>query len=132
MRYAYGDGPEQTVETPAVGNETVALHVTRHTQGGGVGGGDNTGLIQTKDLEGCWICCCFPLMFWALFKKEATGPDSLKHEGCCFPFFLPFEEHRLRVAGTNGFHKVGEDGNIDMHNSESCQCNGLSCAIKLF
>ena len=24
-----------------------------------------------------------------------------------------------------------EEGNVDMHNSESCQCNGLSCAIKL-
>ena len=48
------------------------------------------------------------------------------------PCLCPFEEHRQRVPGTNGFHKVGEPRNIDMHNSESCQCNGLSCAIKLF
>ena len=92
----------------------------------------SSGLLQAKELEGCWICCCFPLLFCALYRKEATGPDSLRHRGCCFPLMLPFEEHRQRVAGTNGFHKVGEPGNVDVHNSESCQCNGLSCGIKLF
>ena len=98
----------------------------------------SSGLLQAKELEGCWICCCFPLLFCALYRKEATGPDSLRHWGCCFPLMLPFEEHRQRVAGTNGFHKVGEPGNVDVYISESCQCNDtsaitrLSCGIKLF
>eukprot|EP00290_Baffinella_frigidus_P039690 CAMPEP_0180325804 /NCGR_PEP_ID=MMETSP0988-20121125/38633_1 /TAXON_ID=697907 /ORGANISM="non described non described, Strain CCMP2293" /LENGTH=188 /DNA_ID=CAMNT_0022312285 /DNA_START=13 /DNA_END=580 /DNA_ORIENTATION=- len=39
------------------------------------------GLITTKDIEGCWICCCFPFCWWALFKKVATGPDTLNHVG---------------------------------------------------
>ena len=92
---------------------------------------DSSGLLQAKDVEGCWICCCFPFLLCALYKKEATGPDSLRHWGCCFPLMLPFEEHRQRVAGTNGFYKVGEPGNVDMHSSESCMCNGLACGIKL-
>ena len=26
-------------------------------------------LIQTKDIEECWVCCCFPFMWCALFKN---------------------------------------------------------------
>ena len=47
------------------------------------------GLISTQDISGCWICCCFPLMWWALFRKEATGPDTLKHAGWCVSRLLP-------------------------------------------
>ena len=90
----------------------------------------SSGLLQAKELEGCWICCCFPLLFCALYRKEATGPDSLRHWGCCFPL-MPFEEHRQRVAGTNGFHKVGEPDNVDVHDCDWHICNGCACGIKL-
>lgn len=101
-----------------------------HTGGGE--GGRTDGLIATKDIEGCWICCCFPLFWWALFKKESTGPDNLKHAGCLMsPLLCPFEEHRTRHPGTNGFYKNGEQGNIDQYSSSSCVCNGLSCSMKL-
>ena len=87
---------------------------------------------QTKDIEGCWICCCFPFFCWALYEKKATGPDTLKHAGCLFPP-LPCEilEHRTRHAGTNGFYKDGEPGNVDQYSSPNCVCNGLSCSMKL-
>ena len=161
VRYAYGDGPEQTVETPALPNETVALHVTRDGPGGAPPqGADVSGLIQTKDIEGCWVCCCFPLLpLCALYRKTATGPDSYKLAGVCFPLLIPFEEHRHRCrclhssAGGrcpflpytcgnghppcgNRFHKVGEPDtvsspNIDIFCCASCHCNGLCMSMKL-
>ena len=138
VRYAYGDGPEQTVETPALPHETVALHVTRDGP---------RGLIQTKDIEGCWVCCCFPLLpLCALYKMTATGPDSYKKAGVCFPLLIPFlpssplEEHRQRCrclhssAGGrcpyipytcgnghppcgNRFHNVGEPDTVSSGNT---------------
>ena len=49
---------------------------------------DPPGLIQTKDIEGCWVWCCFPLLpACMLFKMEATGPNSLKKSLVCFPLF---------------------------------------------
>ena len=134
VRYAYGDGPEQTVETPALPHETVALHVTRDGPGGAPPqGADVSGLIQTKDIEGCWMCCCFPLLLCSLFRKTATGPDSLKYAGVCFPLLIPFEEHWQRVHGTNGFHKVGDPdpANVDLHSSASCYCNRIACGMKV-
>ena len=106
------------------------------------------GLIATKDIEGCWICCCFPFFCWALYEKKATGPDTLKHAGCLFPFvFTPLmanpvlcccpcelSEHRTRHAGTNGFYRESpcrEPGNVDQYSSPNCVCNGLSCSMKL-
>lgn len=84
--------------------------------------------------QGCWICCCFPFFWWALFKKEATSPDTLKHGGCIMsPFLCPFEEHRMRIPSTNFFVKAdGSDPtNIDKYSSSSCVCNGLACSMKL-
>ena len=90
------------------------------------------GLIQTKDVEGCWICCCFPFMWWSLFQKQATGPDSLDYSGCLIaPLLCPFVEHRQRVPGTNRFHKVGDPNNVDWHKSPSCVWNGPACAMRL-
>lgn len=75
---------------------------------------------------------CFPLPSLALFGKEATGPDTLKHAGCLLlPIPLPFEEHRVRVPGTNNFYKADDPGNIDMHSSPGCVNNGPSCSTKL-
>ena len=37
VRYAYGDGPEQVVETAAVPHETVTLRVTRDGPGPPIG-----------------------------------------------------------------------------------------------
>ena len=90
------------------------------------------GLIATSDIEGCWICCCFPFFWWALYEKKATGPDTLKHAGCLIsPFLCPFEEHRERHPGSNGFFKIGDPGNIDQYSDANCACNGLSCAMKI-
>ena len=49
------------------------------------------------------------------------------------PCLLPFEEHRVRNQGTNGFVKAdGSDpGNIDQYSSPDCVCNGLSCSMKI-
>ena len=89
-------------------------------------------LIQTKDTEGCWICCCFPFMWWSLYQKQATGPDSLDYSGCLIaPLLCPFVEHRQRVPGTNRFHKVGDPNNVDWHKSPSCVWNGPACAMRL-
>ena len=94
-------------------------------------------LIQTKDTEGCWICCCFPFMWWALYQKTATGPDSLAYSGCLIaPLLCPFVEHRQRVPGTNGFRKGDDpnnvDAHVDWHKSPSCVCNELACAMRLW
>ena len=138
VRFSYGEGAVETAETPAVPNETVALHIPRTGGSNGGGGGGNhegsAGLIATKDMEGCWICCCFPFLWWAVFKKEATGEHNLKHSGCLIsPCLLPFEEHRKRIPGTNGFVKAdGSDpGNIDEYASRNCVCNGLACSMKI-
>ena len=137
VRFSYDGGAVVTIETPAVPNETVALHVTRATQGGvgnGMPPGSNDGLISTAEIGGCWICCCFPFFFWALFSKTPTSADTIKHAGCLlYPCLLPFEEHRKRIPGTNGFVKAdGSDpGNIDQYSSGDCVCNGLSCSMKL-
>ena len=76
---------------------------------------------------------CFPLLLCSLFRKTATGPDSLKYKGVCFPLLIPFEEHWQRVHGTNGFHKVGDPdpANVDLHSSASCYCNRIACGMKV-
>ena len=139
VRFSYDGGPTVTVETPAVPNETVPLHVTRTTLGGGAGS-EFHGMIATKDIEGCWICCCFPFMCSACFKKEMTGPDTLKHVGCwnggalsSYLLLCPFEEHRMRVPGTNNFVKA--DGNDpDVYSSSGCACrpnDNAVCSMKV-
>ena len=94
------------------------------------GGRRTEGLISTDEIAGCWVCMCFPFGFTAIFSKEATGPDSLKHAGLILPF-IPFEEHRIRNPGTNGFYKVGEPQDVDQYSSEDCVCNGLACSMKV-
>ena len=96
------------------------------------GGRRTEGLISTDEIAGCWVCMCFPFGFTAIFSKEATGPDSLKHAGLILsPVFWPFEEHRIRHPGTNGFYKVGEPQDVDQYSSEDCVCNGLACSMKV-
>ena len=90
------------------------------------------GLISTDEIAGCWVCMCFPFGATAIFSKEATGPNSLKHAGLILsPVFWPFEEHRIRHPGTNGFHKVGEPQDVDQYDSSDCACNGLACSMKV-
>jgi len=90
------------------------------------------GLISTDEIAGCWVCMCFPFGATAIFSKEATGPNSLKHAGLILsPVFWPFEEHRIRHPGTNGFYKVGEPQDVDQYDSSDCACNGLACSMKV-
>ena len=96
------------------------------------GGRRTDGLISTDEIAGCWVCMCFPFGFTAIFSKEVTGPDSIKHAGLILnPVFWPFEEHRIRHPGTNGFYKVGEPQDVDQYSSKDCVCNGLACSMKL-
>ena len=98
-------------------------------------GADVSGLIQTKDMEGCWCVVCLPLLpFSALYRKTATGPDSYTQAGLCFPFLLPVLEHRKRVhSNFNGFLKVGDPNpnNVNLHSSASCYSNRCFMAMKL-
>ena len=96
------------------------------------GGRRTDGLISTDEIAGCWVCMCFPFGFTAIFSKEVPGPDSIKHAGLILnPVFWPFEEHRIRHPGTNGFYKVGEPQDVDQYSSKDCVCNGLACSMKL-
>ena len=109
-------------------------HATRDGPGGAPPqGADVSGLIKTKDVEGCWVSCCFPLLpLGALYRKTATGPDSLKHAGVCLPLLIPYKEHRLRVPGTNDFRYTHDDCNVDKHESENRHCNGgLTMSIRI-
>ena len=90
------------------------------------------GLISTDEIEGCWVCTCFPAGASAIFHKRATGPDSLLHEGCLlFPLPIPFKERRTRQPGTNRFYKEDDRGNQDDHATSWYVCNGPSCSFKL-
>ena len=87
---------------------------------------------RTRSEEAAFASRVRQFFWWALFKKEATGPDSLKHAGCLMsPLLCPFEEYRTRIQGTNKFHKNGEPGNVDDYSSKNCACNGLSCTMRL-
>ena len=96
-------------------------------------GADVSGLIKTTAVEGCWVSCCFPLLpLGALYRKTATGPDSLKHAGVCLPLLIPYKEHRQRVPGTNDFRYTHDDCNVDKHESEDRHCNGgLTMSIRI-
>lgn len=105
-----------------------------HLQKAPLPAGENfPGCISTSDIQGCWACACVP-GGCACFKKEAQGPDRLLHKGLVFLFFAipcPFAEPRIRRAGTNGFYKEGEPGNVDSYTNSRCTCNGLACSMKL-
>lgn len=91
------------------------------------------GYIETKDIEGLWVCFCFPI-FWAMFQKTRRDDNKLTHTGCCFigPWpCLPFSEDRLREGNSNGFYKIGDEKNVDYYLSKNCVCNGISCSRKL-
>jgi hypothetical protein len=87
--------------------------------------------LTTQEIAGCWACVCMPVGL-AIFIKEAVNEDELKHSGCLLlPIPLPFcGERRLRVPNSNNFYKSDEPGNIDVHSSRRCACNGPSCSMK--
>ena len=86
-------------------------------------------LIQTKDVEGCWTGTCFPCVFClCCYKKEATGPDSLKHTGICFPCFIIIDEHRDRVPGTSSFVKKDDKKSVETYSSSFFTKPGPCCA----
>ena len=98
-------------------------------------------LVDTKDIEGSWCCCCWMLMHpafycWSCFTKKALDKDRINHSGCAWigPLpLLPFNEVRTRlyVNGhpTNGFY--GPDpNNIDWYRDGGCVGNGPSCSTK--
>ena len=98
-------------------------------------------LVDTKDIEGSWCCCCWTLVplaltGWACFTKKALDEDTLQQSGCAWLWLIPltvqgFNEVRTRlyVNGhpTNGFAK---GDNIDWYRDSGCVGNGLSCSRK--
>lgn len=83
---------------------------------------------------GCW---CIPCGLAKFTKHGASDDeDTLVHKGiCCFNgLCCPFEEKRYRVyAGgvpTNGFHKEGDEGNVDWYPCPSCVGAGASCSFR--
>ena len=90
--------------------------------------GDDGALIQTKDVEGYWIGTCFPcLCCFCCYKKEATGPDSVKHTGFCFPFFCKIDEDRERAPGTSSFVKKADKKSVDTYSSSFFTKPGACC-----
>jgi len=88
-------------------------------------------LIPTANIAGCWFCCCFPFGF-AIFHKRRDGDDHITHTGCLLsPIATPFAEGRTRRAGSNGFYKDDESGNVDHYPSANCVHNGPSFSMKL-
>jgi hypothetical protein len=94
-------------------------------------------LVDTKDIEGSWCCCCWMhTIAWSCFRKTALDKDKLNHSGCAWILLLPllpFNEVRTRlyVNGhpTNGFY--GPDpNNIDWYRDGGCVGNGPSCSTK--
>jgi hypothetical protein len=94
-------------------------------------------LVDTKDIEGSWCCCCWMhTIAWSCFRKAALDKDKLNHSGCAWVLLLPllpFNEVRTRlyVNGhpTNGFY--GPDpNNIDWYRDGGCVGNGPSCSRK--
>ena len=94
-------------------------------------------LVDTKDIEGSWCCCCWMhTIAWSCFRKAALDKDKLNHSGCAWILLLPllpFNEVRTRlyVNGhpTNGFY--GPDpNNIDWYRDGGCVGNGPSCSTK--
>jgi len=94
-------------------------------------------LVDTKDIEGSWCCCCWMhTIAWSCFRKAALDKDKLNHSGCAWILLLPllpFNEVRTRlyVNGhpTNGFY--GPDpNNIDWYRDGGCVGNGPSCSKK--
>ena len=124
-------------------------NVTTFTAGGGASNGPSclckTGsrtplafqLVDTKDIEGSWCCCCWMhTIAWSCFTKKALDKDRINHSGCAWILLLPllpFNEVRTRlyVNGhpTNGFY--GPDpNNIDWYRDGGCVGNGPSCSTK--
>mmetsp|Transcript_20825 Transcript_20825/g.41259 ORF Transcript_20825/g.41259 Transcript_20825/m.41259 type:complete len:147 (+) Transcript_20825:32-472(+) len=99
---------------------------------GGAGGGGN-GTISAEDIQGCWACFAFPF-FCSLFRKKATGPDRLLHQGCCcigcVPL-CPFTEERHR-NGPDGFVKTDEPGNVDRYSSNKVAGQHCSISLRLY
>ena len=94
-------------------------------------------LVDTKDIEGSWCCCCWMhTIAWSCFTKKALDKDRINHSGCAWILLLPlipFNEVRTRlyVNGhpTNGFY--GPDpNNIDWYRDGGCVGNGPSCSTK--
>jgi hypothetical protein len=148
IRFSYDGMHVQEFATRAVPHETVCLHVTPGGASdslqvnGRVSNSSQANApptmwtasyrrISTSEIAGCWACACFP-MGLAVFSKTAVGDDELIHSGCLLlPVPLPFcGEHRIRIPNTNGFYKLGEPANVDMHSSESFVTNGPSCSLK--
>ena len=99
-------------------------------------------LVDTKDIEGPWCCCCWMLIHpaltgWSCFRKAALDKDKLNHSGCAWigPLpLIPFNEVRTRlyVNGhpTNGFIHPTDPNNIDWYRDSGCVGNGCSFSRK--
>jgi hypothetical protein len=99
-------------------------------------------LVDTKDIEGPWCCCCWMLIHpaltgWSCFRKAALDKDKLNHSGCAWigPLpLIPFNEVRTRfyVNGhpTNGFIHPTDPNNIDWYRDGGCVGNGCSFSRK--
>jgi len=98
-------------------------------------------LVDTKDIEGSWACCCWIVMIvnsWSCFTKIALADkDKLKYSGAVFfgplPFLLINEVRtRLYVNGypTNGFISPTYPNNIDWYRDSDCVGNCCSCSVR--
>ena len=135
VRYSYGvDGRVITVQTPAVPNETVALHITRGQEDAEEGqedvGAGRRDQLSAEDMQGCWGCVCLP-GFAAIERKRAEGPDVLVHEGLCFPLLSFYSESWDREGASNSFRKRGTDDRINYASAGGPLCTGLAVTCRL-
>ena len=77
------------------------------------------GSIPASWLDGCWLCCCFPLGP-GFYCSKATGADT-KMDTVFWLFLpiVPLPDARERIPGTNNF-RGGDPSSVDYYSSSRC------------
>jgi len=90
--------------------------------------------IPAEELQGCWACGCVPGGV-ACYRKEAQGPDELRHHGVlflCGVLPIPFDDSWDRIPEKNTFHKRDDHNMREIYFGSGWSCAGLlGCSAKL-
>jgi len=77
------------------------------------------GLLATEQLDGCFVCCCFPLGP-GFYMSKADGPNNKMDTVFWLPLPIPVPDYRERVPGTNNFRKPEDHNSVDTYSSDRC------------
>ena len=91
------------------------------------------GSIPASWLDGCWLCCCFPLGP-GFYCSKATGADT-KMDTVFWLFLpiVPLPDARERIPGTNNF-RGGDPSSVDYYTSSRCLADASpfpSCGFRI-